>query len=49
MFDLMRKYLSAFSVSGRESELRDIIMKDLAPYADDMTVDAMGNLIVFKC
>ena len=48
MFDLMRKYLSAFSVSGRESELRDIIMKDLAPYADDMTVDAMGNLIVFK-
>ncbi len=48
MYDLIKKYTNAFSVSGREFYLADIIEADLKPYADSITRDAMGNLIVFK-
>lgn len=48
MYELIKKYTSAFSVSGREKYLADIIEADLASYADSITRDAMGNLIVFK-
>ncbi len=48
MYNLIKKYTSAFSVTGREKYLADIIENDLTPYADSITRDAMGNLIVFK-
>ena len=43
------KNLCALSgVSGFEDGVRDYIMEQAKPYADSVTVDAMGNLIVFK-
>ena len=43
------KGLCALSgVGGWEDEVRDYIAQCAAPYADEMRVDAMGNLIVFK-
>ena len=43
------KELCALSgVGGWEDEVRDYIAQCAAPYADEMRVDAMGNLIVFK-
>lgn len=48
MYELIKKYTSAFSVSGREKYLADIIEADLTAHADSITRDAMGNLIVFK-
>ncbi len=48
MYNIIKKYTSAFSVTGREKYLADIIEKDLLFYADSITRDAMGNLIVFK-
>ncbi len=48
MYNLIKRYTSAFSVTGREKYLAEIIEKDLAPYATCITRDAMGNLIVFK-
>ena len=48
MHNLIKKYTAAFSVTGREKYLADIIEKDLAPYADCISRDAMGNLIVYK-
>lgn len=48
MFNLLKKYQNAFSVSGYENELAEIISKDLSPVADEITTDAMGNLIVFR-
>lgn len=35
-------------VSSFEDEVRNYIKNRVAPYADDIRVDAMGNLIVFK-
>jgi putative aminopeptidase FrvX len=30
-------------VSGRENNVREIIRREVEPYADAITVDAMGN------
>lgn len=38
----------AFGVSGYEKEVREIIKNDIKDYVDEITVDAIGNLIAFK-
>lgn len=48
MYELIKKYTGAFSVTGREKYLADVIEADLKPYADEIRRDAMGNLLVFK-
>ncbi|MDO3411254.1 M20/M25/M40 family metallo-hydrolase [Saccharibacillus sp. CPCC 101409] len=35
-------------LSGYEGEVRTFIEEQVAPYADEVTTDAIGNLIVFK-
>jgi len=48
MKDLIRKLVEAIGPSGYEQAVRDIIRAEVAPYADEIRVDAMGNLIVRK-
>lgn len=48
MFNILKKYQNAFSVSGYETELAQIIKEDLAPIADDVKIDVMGNLFILK-
>lgn len=48
MYETIKKYTSTFSVTGREKYLADIIEADLSSYADGISRDAMGNLIVYK-
>lgn len=48
MLNLVKKYQNAFSVSGYESELAEMISKDLANVWDGITVDPVGNVIVYK-
>ena len=48
MLTLTKKFTSAFSVSGAEKPLADIIAKELAPVADAIETDAIGNLYVLK-
>lgn len=48
MLSIMKKYLSAFSVSGYEQELAEIIKNGLSPVCDSIETDAMGNVIAFK-
>ncbi|MEG1254309.1 M42 family metallopeptidase [Clostridium sp.] len=45
---LLEKLVNAFGVSGYEKEVRGIIREEIKELADDITVDALGNLIVFK-
>ena len=47
MIDLIKKYTSVFSVSGREKRLAETIAEDTGPYADEISFDSMGNLTVF--
>ncbi|TDT61016.1 M42 family metallopeptidase [Fonticella tunisiensis] len=45
---LLERITQAFGVSGYEKEVREIIREEVKPYADEITVDALGNLIVYK-
>lgn len=48
MYETIKKYTGAFSVTGREKRLADLIEADLKPFAAEIKRDAMGNLIVYK-
>ncbi|MCD8368247.1 MAG: M42 family metallopeptidase [Clostridiales bacterium] len=45
---LLQSLTSAFGVSGCEDEIRTLITQEVAPYADDVTVDALGNVIAHR-
>ncbi len=47
-YDLLEKLSNAPGVSGNESAVREIIVKEIGPYVDDMRTDHLGNLIAFK-
>ena len=48
MLRLLKELCAADGVSGFESPIRHLIAEKCKPYADEMHVDNMGNLIVFK-
>ena len=48
MTDLLKRLMLAHGVSGREEKIREVIKKEVEPYADEVITDAMGNLIVRK-
>ncbi|MEA4963615.1 M42 family metallopeptidase [Lutispora sp.] len=45
---LLKDLTQAFGVSGYEKEVRDMIKDAVQDYADEVMVDALGNLIVYK-
>lgn len=45
---LFKKLCTANGISGDEKNVRDLIIKEISDYATDITVDNLGNLIVFK-
>jgi endoglucanase len=45
---LLKELTQAFGVSGYEKEIREVIKSAVKDYADEITVDAIGNLIVLK-
>ncbi len=48
MKPLLKTLTETFSPSGYEDEIRKVIMKEVTPLADEVRVDALGNLIVRK-
>ena len=48
MYNTLKELVKYRCVSGRESALADAIEKMIAPCADSVSRDAMGNLIAFK-
>jgi len=46
--DLLKKLVSAPSISGFEKNVRDVMIKEIKPYVDDIRVDRVGNLIARK-
>lgn len=48
MENLLRKLVDAPSISGSEKDVRDLMMKELKPYVDEIRVDKIGNLIARK-
>ena len=48
MNDLLKKLVEAFGPSGFEDGMRDLIRPEVEQYADDISVDNLGNLIALK-
>lgn len=48
MNDLIKKLVEAYGPSGFEDQMRDLIRPEIEAYADEISVDAMGNLIALK-
>jgi tetrahedral aminopeptidase len=47
-FALLEKLCNASGVSGDEGEVRKIILEEVKPFADEVKVDALGNVLVTK-
>jgi putative aminopeptidase FrvX len=45
---LLEKLCNACAVSGDEGEVRRIVLEEVRPLADEVKVDAMGNVLSFK-
>lgn len=48
MIDLLKKLMCSSGVSGREYKIRETIKNEVSAYCDEVTVDAIGNLIAHK-
>lgn len=48
MIELIRKLCMLDGISGRENDVRSFIVSEINEYADDINVDSLGNLLVFK-
>jgi putative aminopeptidase FrvX len=48
MKNFIQKLTETFSPSGYETAIREVIRKEIKPFADEIHVDALGNLIVRK-
>ena len=48
MKPLLKTLTETFAPSGYEDAIRTLVQKEVKPYADEMHVDALGNLIVRK-
>ncbi|MCP5101083.1 MAG: M42 family metallopeptidase [Chloroflexi bacterium] len=48
MNELIKKLVEAYGPSGFEDQVRELIAAEVKPHVDEMSVDAMGNLIAVK-
>lgn len=46
--NLLKELTNTYGPSGREEKIRDIIKKHVCDYADEVSTDSLGNLIVRK-
>lgn len=46
--NLLKRLCTANGISGDEGNIRNIIINEIKSFADEITVDNLGNLIVFK-
>jgi len=46
--NLLEKLCNVIAVSGDESAVRKIVLEEIKPYADEVKVDAMGNVLATK-
>jgi tetrahedral aminopeptidase len=46
---LLEKLCNVIAVSGDEGEVRKIVLEEIKPYADEIRVDALGNVLATRC
>lgn len=47
-FELLERLCNACAVSGDEGEVRKIVLQEVKPFADEIKIDALGNVLVTK-
>ncbi len=47
-YELLKQLCMCNSISGDESEVRELIISRIKDYADEINVDNLGNILVFK-
>ena len=47
-FDLLRRLCETPGVSSREEQVRDLVIEEMRPLTDEITVDAMGSVTAIK-
>lgn len=47
-FDLLRRLCETPGIAGREDQVRDLVIEELRPLTDEITVDTMGNVAAVK-
>jgi putative aminopeptidase FrvX len=45
---LLEKLCNVIAISGDESEVRKIVLEEIKPYADEVKVDALGNVLATR-
>ena len=45
---LLEKLCNAIAISGEEGEVRRIVLEEIKPYADEVKVDALGNVLATR-
>ena len=45
---LLEKLCNAVAVSGDEGEVRQIVLDEVRPFADEVKVDALGSVLVTR-
>ena len=45
---LLEKLCNVISISGDEGEVRKIVLEEIKPYADEVRVDALGNVLATR-
>lgn len=46
--ELLRRLVEATGIPGREDEIRKIVREELGPHVDEISTDALGNVVCFK-
>ena len=46
--DLLKRLSETPGVAGREEQVRAIVIEELKPLVDELSVDALGNVIAIK-
>jgi len=46
--DLLKRICETPGATGYESKIRALVMEEIAPYADELKVDNMGNVVAIK-
>ena len=47
-FKLLEKLCTVEGISGDEGSVREIIINEIKPFADEIKTDNLGNIIVFQ-
>ena len=47
-YALLQKLCTAHGIAGHEDAVRELILSEIRSYADSITIDHLGNLLVFK-